>query len=87
MTKIAAIETTTDNNSKAKKVRQAKRAFYVSLFDLSWRLLGAMLLPIFIGLYIDSLRGEEQLFAYVGFFVGIVSGVFVLRSVVRKLAK
>ena len=82
MIKNAAIKTTDDG-----KVREAKRAFFVSLFDLSWRLLSAMLLPLFAGLYIDSLRDSGQGFAYAGFVVGMFSGAFVLRSVVRKLAK
>lgn len=81
MTKLAASETT-DN----KEVRKAKRAFFVSLFDLSWRMLASMLLPIFLGLYIDSKRGG-QLFAYIGFAIGMVGGALVMRSVVRKLAK
>lgn len=82
MTKIAATETTKDE-----KVREAKRAFYVSLFDLSWRLLGAMLIPLFLGLYIDSRRDNGQLFAYIGFFVGMVCGAFVIRGVVKRLSK
>lgn len=82
MTKIAATKTTEDE-----KVRNSKRAFYISLFDLSWRMLGAMLVPLFIGLYIDSLRNHGQPFAYIGFATGMVAGGFVLRSVVRKLAK
>lgn len=87
MTKLAAFKTTTTESSKQEKVRQAKRTFLVSLFDLTWRLLGAMLLPLFAGLYIDSQRGQGQQFAYIGFFIGIVLGALVLRNVVKKLAK
>ncbi len=82
MMRIAA-----DKTTKTEKVRLAKRAFLVTLFDLSWRLLGAMLVPLFIGLYIDSRRGDGQGFALFGFFVGMVCGAIVLRSVIRKLAK
>ncbi len=81
MTKAAATSTT-------KHTKQgAKRAFFVGLFDLSWRLLGAMLAPLFIGLYIDSRQaGDGQGFALGGFLLGMVAGVLVMRGVVRKLA-
>lgn len=80
---MAALQTT---NSE-KKTRAAKRFFLVSLFDLSWRLLGAMLAPLFIGLYIDaSMAGEGQGFALTGFALGMVSGVLVMRSVIKKIA-
>lgn len=79
----AALEPTT----KDKKKRAAKRAFIVSLFDLSWRLLGAMLLPLFIGLYIDSKRsGDGQGFALAGFGAGMVLGALVLRNVINKIS-
>lgn len=77
--------TTSPNDEKT---RAAKRAFFVSLFDLSWRLLGAMLLPLFIGLYIDSkVAGDSQTFALVGFFIGMVCGTLVIRSIVIKLSQ
>lgn len=79
----AAIEPTT----KDKKRRAAKRAFIVSLFDLSWRLSGAMLAPLFIGLYIDSKRAGGQGFALAGFAVGMVLGALVLRNVVKKISE
>lgn len=82
MSKTAAIKTT-----DVAKVREAKRAFFMNLFDLSWRLAGAMLAPIFIGLYIDSIRDNGQGFALAGFLVGMICGVLVMRSVVRNLAK
>ena len=78
----AALEPTTNDKNK----RAAKRAFIVSLFDLSWRLLGAMLAPLFIGLYIDSKRGGGQGFALAGFVLGMVFGVFVMRNVIKKIA-
>ncbi len=81
MTKAAAKSTTKPT------AQGAKRAFFVGLFDLTWRLLGAMLLPIFVGLYIDSKQaGDGQTFALIGFVLGMVAGIFVMRSVVRKLA-
>ena len=69
-----------------KKTRAAKRAFFVSLFDLSWRLLGAMLLPLFIGLYIDSRRDSGQGFALAGFAIGMVCGALAMRSVIKNIA-
>jgi F0F1-type ATP synthase assembly protein I len=81
---MAALKTTDDESART---RAAKRAFYVSLFDLSWRLLGAMLGPLFIGLYIDSKRDGGQTFALIGFVLGMICGVLVIRSVVNKIAK
>ncbi|MGI9027876.1 MAG: hypothetical protein ACR2FM_03510 [Candidatus Saccharimonadales bacterium] len=84
MTRTAAVKTT----NKEQKTRAAKRAFIVSLFDLSWRLLGAMLLPIFLGLYIDSLRGGDgQAFALAGFAIGMVCGALVMRGVVKRIGR
>jgi F0F1-type ATP synthase assembly protein I len=81
MSKAAAPPTSSD-----KVVRNAKRLFFVSLFDLSWRLLGAILLPLFVGMYIDSKRAGGQGFATAGFLIGMGCGILVMRSVVRKLA-
>ena len=81
MTKIAAIKST-----KSEKVREAKRTFFVSLLDLSWRLLAAFMVPLFIGLYIDSTVGaDSKTFSYIGFAVGIICFGFVFRSVIRRL--
>ena len=74
-------------SKKTNSVKSAKRAFFVALFDLSWRLLIAMLVPIFIGLLIDSKNGGGRGFAFAGFGVGIICGFFVMRSIVSKLAK
>lgn len=74
--------------NKGDLARSAKRYFFVNLFDLSWRMAGAMLLPLFIGLYIDSKRtGNGQGFGLAGFAVGMVCGAFMLRRVVKKLAE
>lgn len=81
---MAASKTT---NKDAEKTSAAKRSFFVSLFDLSWRLLGAMLGPLFIGLYIDSQRdGSGQGFAVAGFLIGMATGVIVMRSVIKNIA-
>lgn len=72
---------------EGEKVQNAKRAFIVGLFDLSWRMLTVMLVPIFIGLFIDSKFHKGQTFAIGGFFIGIAGGVYIIRSIVNKLSK
>ena len=67
--------------------RQAFKTYVLQLFDLSWRLAGAMLTPIFVGLYIDSKNDGGQTFALIGFAVGMVLGAIVIRSVVKRIAK
>lgn len=79
-----AAETSTTKDGPAPK---ARRLFFVSLFDLTWRLAAAMLGPLFLGLWIDSLRDKGQLFALIGFGVGMVCGVLVIKNVVNKLSK
>ena len=69
-----------------KSVQNAKRAFFVALFDLSWRMLGAMLAPIFIGLWLDSVFDVGGIFALVGFIIGMVGGVLIIRSIIKKLS-
>lgn len=82
MTRAAALKTTRDE-----KVRQAKRAFILNLFDLSWKMAGAMVVPILIGLYIDSQRGSGQTFTLVGFIAGMILSALVIRNIVKGLAK
>lgn len=83
MTKPAALKTTRDE-----KVRDAKRAFILNLFDMSWKMAAAMLVPIFIGLIIDSQRaGDDQTFTLIGFVMGMIASALVIRSVVKGLAK
>lgn len=82
MTKPADIST-----SETELTRRARRAFFVGLFDMSWRLGAGMLAPLFLGLFIDSrISGDGQAFAIIGFFVGMVIGVLIIRQVVRKLS-
>ena len=69
------------------KVFVAKKAFFIALFDLSWKMLAAMLVPIFGGLYLDKLTGSDKKFAYVGFVMGIIATVLVIKSVVNRLSK
>lgn len=73
---------TTDSD----EVNGKKRAFFVYLFELTWKMLGAMLLPLFIGIYIDSSRDSGQAFSLAGFFVGLVLSILVLRAFVQKIS-
>lgn len=81
---MAASETTTP---KEQKTRKSKRVFFASLLDLSWKMLGAMLIPIAIGMYADDKLFSGQRYTLVGFFVGMILGVLVIRSVVVKISK
>lgn len=76
------------STSDPELTRRARRAFFVNLFDMTWRLAGAMLAPMFIGLFIDSrMSGGGQGFALAGFAVGMIFGVIVIKSIVVKLQK
>jgi positive regulator of sigma E activity len=45
-----------------------------------------MLLPLFVGMAIDSkIGGSGQSFSITGFFIGMIFGVVVIRSIVKKL--
>ena len=82
-TKPAEISTSDDELT-----RRARRAFFVGLFDMSWKLGAGMLAPLFAGLFIDSrVSGDSQTFAIIGFFSGMVVGVIIIRQIVRKLGK
>lgn len=80
------VKTSAAKKPDSEKVQLAKRAFFLALFDLTWRLLTAMLVPIFIGLLLDSLFNTDKVFAMIGFALGIIAGVFVIRSMVRKVS-
>lgn len=81
------ISSAANKTTNSEAVPKAKRAFFVSLFDLSWRLAAAMLTPLFVGLSVDSRQaGEGQGFAFTGFAIGMIAGVYVMRGVVRKIA-
>lgn len=81
------VKTTAVKKPDSEKVQFARRAFFIALFDLSWRMLAAMLVPIFTGMLLDSLFKTDKVFALIGFVVGIVAGVFVIRSTVKKVSE
>lgn len=80
MTKTAAKPTT-----DPLKVREAKRAFYVNLFDMTWRLLIAMAVPILLGAFLDKKLNSDDLFTAFGFLLSLVAAGFVIKSTVDKL--
>ena len=82
MIKNAAAKSTEDE-----KLRSAQRSFFFALFDLTWRLLAAMLFPLLLGKYIDSIRDNGQGFTNAGFLIGAASAAFVLYLTIRKLSK
>ena len=82
-TKPAEIST-----SDAELTRRARRAFFVGLLDLTAKMSGAMLAPLFLGLFIDSrISGGGQAYAITGFLVGMVCGVLVLRGMMRGVSR
>jgi len=70
----------------SEEVRKAKKAFFLNLFELTWKLLGAMLAPIFVGLLIDSVVGTKKVFALAGFVLGMIAGVLVIRVMVKSMS-
>lgn len=85
MMTMAAAKTT---NKKSEKISLAKKAFFVNLLDMSWRLFGVMLAPLFIGLYIDSRQaGDGKGFALAGFAIGMVLGGVAIRDFIIRLSK
>ncbi len=82
MSKNAAIKTT-----KPEKVRQAKNAFYSNLFDMTWRMLLAMAVPILLGSFLDKKLDTDDMFTAFGFLLSFVSAGFVIKSTVSKIDK
>lgn len=78
MTKIAASKTT-----KEEKVTAAKRAFILGLFDISWKLAGAFLIPVAIGLSLD--KGDSKTYGTIGIFVGVILAFLVIAQIARNM--
>lgn len=82
---MAAAKTT---NKKSAKISLAKRAFFVNLLDLSWRLFGAILVPILLGAYVDSRRVDDaQGFTLVGLLLGVIFSGVIIYGLVKKIMK
>lgn len=73
MTKIAASKPT-----KEEKISAAKSAFIMSLFDISWRMATAFLVPVVAGVIIDGQRGDQKTFTIVGVIVGVLLAIMVI---------
>lgn len=73
---------TTDSTDVSGK----KQAFFAYLFELTWKMLGAMLVPLFVGIYIDSTKDSGQGYSLAGFFIGLVFSILVLRSIVQRIS-
>jgi F0F1-type ATP synthase assembly protein I len=65
------------------KISSAKRRFFMGLLDMSWRLAAAFLLPVFIGLWLDSGR-DSSLFTLIGLVIGVIGSIFVIRKIVSE---
>lgn len=73
MTKIAATKTT-----KEEKISAAKSAFIMSLFDISWRMATAFLVPVIVGVLIDQRQGDQQTFTIAGVIIGVLLAILVI---------
>lgn len=63
----------------SQEVREAKRLFFLKLADLSWKLAGAFLIPVFAGLAIDASRGgDSQVFTIIGLVVGFIAAIMII---------
>lgn len=78
MTDFAATKTT-----KQEKVRSAKRAFILGIVDLSWKLASAFLVPVLLGVTVDSARNTNT-YTYVGLGLGLVLSILVIYQVVSS---
>jgi F0F1-type ATP synthase assembly protein I len=69
----------TDNE----KTSKAKRRFFIGLLDMSWRLAGVFLVPVFLGLWLDSGR-DSSLFTLIGLAIGVIGSGLVIRKIVSE---
>lgn len=71
---------------KADITRQkAFSMFVVPLFDMTWRLLIAMAVPVLLGAFLDKKLATDDLFTAFGFLLSLVAAGFVIKSTVDKL--
>ena len=76
-----------DNKSPDKtKVEMAKKQFFSGLFDMSWRLASAFLLPVFIGAWLDS-GSESKAFTIMGLLIGVAGSVLVIKKAVSEYSR
>jgi F0F1-type ATP synthase assembly protein I len=68
------------------KVSAARKQFFSGLFDMSWRLASAFLIPVFIGVWLDS-GSEPKTFTIIGLVIGVVGSVLVIKKVVSEYSR
>lgn len=80
MKKRPADQPTTDSD----RVLAAKRMFVAKLLDLSWKLAGAFLVPVFIGAGIDGVRdGDSKRFVIIGLVIGFIAAILVIVAMAK----
>jgi F0F1-type ATP synthase assembly protein I len=82
MTKSAGKTTTSEET-----VKKAKRLFFVGLFDISWRLAAAIIIPVVGGHWIDNKTDSGNLFTLIGLFSGTILAGFIIYKTSKKLSE
>ena len=81
--KRSAGKTTTSDET----VKKAKRLFFVGLLDISWRLAGAIIIPVLAGYWLDNKADSGNLFTITGLLFGTVLAGFTIYKAYKKLNK
>lgn len=76
-----AVQTT---NNGGNKTRAAKRAFYVTLVDMTWRMFAAMAVPVLLGSYLDKKFQTGEMFTAIGVFLSLIAAGLVIKYIVNK---
>ena len=82
MVKSAGKTTTTEETAQ-----KAKRLFFVGLFDISWRLALALIVPVLLGSWLDDNRDGGQIFTLTGLLFGTILAGFIIYKSYKKLNK
>lgn len=82
MTKSAG-KTTTSGET----VKKAKRLFFVGLFDISWRLAAAIIVPVVAGHWLDNKQDSGNLYTIIGLLSGTILAGFIIYRTSKKLSK
>lgn len=83
--KKAADTSTTDKDPD--RADQARNLFLVTLFDLSWRLAAAFLVPTLLGVAADRVFGTDPALTIVGVVLGVLAAGYTVRKVIEDLPK
>lgn len=81
----AAERSTTDKEPG--RAEQARNLFLVSLFDLSWRLAAAFLIPTILGTIADRVFGTDPTLTIIGIVFGMITAGYVVKKVIEDLPK